>query len=84
MASDVLFQGYEHGIPWCCFMVHSESIPADEINAKVRIYLTEYITARRKAEVKVLCIGDFITYLRREKGLIVNQDFNIRPERIDL
>jgi hypothetical protein len=82
--SDVLFQGYERGTPWCCFMVHSDGETPDDINRHVRVYLTEYITARRKAQVDKLCIGDFITYLRREKNMEVNQNFNIRPERIDV
>jgi hypothetical protein len=83
MVSDVLFQGYECGFPWCCFMVHSESLTAEYINTKVRVYFTEYITASRKAGIKP-CIGAFITFLRREKGMIVNQEFNITPERLDL
>ncbi len=48
MVSDVLFQGYERGIPWCCFMVHSESMPADEINEKVRVYLLRREDPMRK------------------------------------
>lgn len=81
--SDVLYQGYEHGVPWTSFIVHDPILTREQIDNFVRVFLTNYITARRGAGAS-MCMGDFITYLRREKGLIVNQEFNTRPERIDL
>jgi len=81
--NSVLYHGYEHDIPWTSFLVQDPVLSREQIDSFVRIALTNYITARRKANAN-MCMGDFITYLRREKEMIVNQDFNTHPERIDL
>lgn len=64
--NSVLFSGHEHGIPWTTFIVCDPILTREQINSEVRIALTKYVTARRWAGA-AMCMGDFITYLRRKK-----------------